>query len=117
MKECLSRGRVKGIRGDRGKLRDEGAVGWGSLFAFVFSGLSGLGEERGSSKAGWGGESVWWRQCLAAAGSWSRWPNAVERERGRKLRTRVAVSWEIPRIYPRDRARRKVEISTGKGIN
>jgi hypothetical protein len=36
-------GGVKGIGGHRGKLRDEGTVGWMSLFAFVFSGLSGLG--------------------------------------------------------------------------
>jgi hypothetical protein len=70
MKEWLSRGRVKGIGGDGGKLRDEGSIWWGSLFAFVFSGLSGLGggghirgvgrrrtigEERGSSEAGWWG--------------------------------------------------------------
>ncbi len=63
-------GGVKGIGGDRGKLRDKGSVWWGSLFAFVFSGLSGLrgrghargvrrgrelGEKRGSSEAGWGG--------------------------------------------------------------
>ena len=41
--------------------------------------------------------------------SWSRCPNAVARERGGNLRTRVAVSWGIPWIYPRDRARRKVE--------
>ena len=41
--------------------------------------------------------------------SWSRCQNAVARERGGNLRTRVAVSWGIPWIYPRDRARRKVE--------
>jgi hypothetical protein len=57
-------GGVKGIGGDGGKLRDEGSVWWGSLFAFVFSGLGGgehtkgvrrrrrLEEERGSSESG-----------------------------------------------------------------
>jgi hypothetical protein len=41
VKELVSRGGIKGIGGDRGKLRYEGTVGWGSLFAVVFSGLSG----------------------------------------------------------------------------
>ena len=37
----------------------------------------------------------------------------MARERGGNLRTRVAVSWGIPWIYPRDRARRKVEREGG----
>jgi hypothetical protein len=36
-------GGIKAIGGDRGKLRDEGTVGWGSLFAFVLSDHSGVG--------------------------------------------------------------------------
>ena len=74
---------VKGIGGDRGKSRDEGSVWGGSLFAFVVSCLSclgggrhargvrrrrGLRDKRGSSEAGGGGESFWWRPRLAAAG-------------------------------------------------
>jgi hypothetical protein len=39
----------------------------------------------------------------------SRCPYAVARERGGNLRTRVWVSRGIPWIYPRERARRKVE--------
>ncbi len=61
---------VKGISGDRDKSRDEGSVWGGYLFAFILSCLfglgggghargvrrrRGLGEERGSSEAGWGG--------------------------------------------------------------
>ena len=38
-----------------------------------------------------------------------RCPYAVARERGGNLRTRVWVSRGIPWIYPRERARRKVE--------
>ncbi len=55
-----------------------------------------------------GGGYVWWRQCLASAGQGDQrlWR---EREDGNNLRTRVAVSWGIPWMYPRDRARRKVE--------
>ncbi len=48
-------GGVKGIGRDRGKLRDERAVGWGSLCAFVFPALPGRGKERESSEAGWRG--------------------------------------------------------------
>ena len=72
-------GGVKGIGGDRGKLRDEGAVGWGSLCAFVFPGLAGRGKERESSEAGWGGESVVWTRCLSSAG---RGDQRLWRERG-----------------------------------
>ncbi len=50
-------GGVNGSGGDRDKLRDKGAVGWGSLCAFVFPGLPGRGKERESSEAGWGGNS------------------------------------------------------------
>ena len=39
----------------------------------------------------------------------SRCPYAVARERGGNLRTRVWVKRGIPWIYPRDKARRKVE--------
>jgi hypothetical protein len=42
-------GGVKGIGRDRGKLGDEGAVGWGSFCAFVFPALPGRGKERESS--------------------------------------------------------------------
>ena len=37
----------------------------------------------------------------------------MERERGGNLRTRAAVSLGIPWMYPRDRARRKVEMGGG----
>jgi hypothetical protein len=40
----------------------------------------------------------------------SRWPKAVARDRGGNLRTSLGVSRGIPWIYPRERARRKVEI-------
>ena len=40
----------------------------------------------------------------------SRWPEDVARERGGNLRTRAAVSLGIPWMYPRERARRKVEM-------
>ena len=39
-----------------------------------------------------------------------RWPKAVARDRGGNLRTSLVVSRGIPWIYPRERARRKVEI-------
>ena len=39
----------------------------------------------------------------------SRCPYAVARERGGNLRTRVWVKRGIPWIYPRDKARKKVE--------
>ena len=42
--------------------------------------------------------------------SMSRCPNAVWGERGGDLRTREAVSWGIPWMNPRERARVKVEI-------
>ena len=62
-------GGVKGIGRDRGKLGDEGAVGWGSFCAFVFPALPGRGKERESSEAGWGGiRRVDAMPCL----SWSR---------------------------------------------
>ena len=102
-------GGVKGIGGDRGKLRDEGAVGRGSLCAFVFPGLPGRGKERGSSEAGWGGESVVWTRCLASAG---RGDQKLWRERGEGT---CGLGWRLVgdpvdiSIYPRERARRKVE--------
>ena len=37
----------------------------------------------------------------------------MARERGGNLRTRVAVSLGIPWMYPRDKARRKVEMGGG----
>ncbi len=112
-------GGVKGIGGDRGKLRDEGSVWWVSLFAFAFSGLSGLGggghargvrqrglgKERGSREAGWGGDP---------SGGGNALPQLVvtkrcgERE-GRKLANEGGGQLGIPWIYPGDRARRKVE--------
>ncbi len=54
-----------------------------------------------------GGESVAWTRCLALAGRGDQ--KAVERERGGNLRTRVEVSRGIPWIYPREKARRKVD--------
>ncbi len=57
----------KGIGGDRSKLRDKGAVGWGVLFwplsFLVFLVLERRGMQRGRME----GESLLWRQCLAAA--------------------------------------------------
>jgi hypothetical protein len=57
-------GGVKGIGRDRGKLGDEGAVGWGSLCAFVFPALPERGKERESSEAGWGGNPSCGRDAL-----------------------------------------------------
>jgi hypothetical protein len=53
--EVAVEGGSKGIGRNRSKLGDEGAVGWGSLCAFVFPALPGRGKERESSEAGWGG--------------------------------------------------------------
>ncbi len=39
----------------------------------------------------------------------SRWPYAVARAKGGNFLTRAGVSLGIPWIYPRERARRKVE--------
>jgi hypothetical protein len=93
VKEWLSRGGSRGSGGDRGKLRNEGSVWWGSLFAFVFYGLlvleegdtqEGSDEEKNSERRGEAARQDGGRILVVEAmpcRSWSRLPNAVERER------------------------------------
>jgi hypothetical protein len=69
--------------------------------------LGGEGRERRAAERHDGGEIR--RVDATPFLSWSRWPNAVEREGGGNLRTRMEVTRGIPRIYPRERARRKEE--------